>query len=111
VIWARLINLQLKEYIGIRAEARGQWHGGRQTVEPVAAGLLGRASITPMECGGVAQAQTRNNTAAPFYAEALHHFTDIDWQMLRHGRRSHDLDPLVRPPKLRCDNSLSRAMI
>jgi hypothetical protein len=49
VIWASFVNLQFKEDIGIRAEARGQRHRSRQIVEPVATGLFGRASFTTVE--------------------------------------------------------------
>jgi hypothetical protein len=74
----RLIHLQFKEDIGIRAEARSQCYRCWRAGEPIAADFLGQASFAVAKRSGIAQTQVRCDTAARLNTEALHHLTNVD---------------------------------
>jgi hypothetical protein len=46
---ARLVDLQLEQDVGIRAEARGERYRPQHPVEPFAAGVFVRTSFTPVK--------------------------------------------------------------
>jgi hypothetical protein len=113
VVVAWLIDLQLEQNIGIRAEARSERRRPRRTVEPLAAVLFGRASFAAVKRSGVAQAQFRHRAAARLDTEALHHFNNMGGLTLAQGRDIHHSPSFHfrSPPVNSLYNSLHYALI